>query len=213
MKDLNEMTPEEFAELEKKMSEERRVREAGERDAYEGLRHEFVDGVFDVLAYVKSTTESFIDSLRRDTAAFRDVMACYGRLKKSEQGNLTIVDGNRKLSVKSNKIKSFDERADMAAQRLIEYLKTYGAQSSKGTDDPMYQLAMTLLERNKAGDLDYKSISKLYELEGRFDDEYSEIMKLFRESNTVTNTVVNFYFFEKDANGVWQRIEPSFCRL
>ena len=27
-----------------------------------------------------------------------------------------------------------------------------------GTDDPMYQLGMTMIERNRQGDLDYKSV-------------------------------------------------------
>ena len=86
-----------------------------------------------------------------------------------ETATFSVVDGNFKLEVKSNKVKSFDERADLAAERLIDYLKNYIAHSEKGVDDPMYQMAMTLLERNRQGDLDYKSISKLYELESRFD--------------------------------------------
>lgn len=48
-------------------------------------------------------------------------------------------------------MKSFDERADLAAERLIDYLKNYIAHSEKGVDDPMYQMAMTLLERNRQG--------------------------------------------------------------
>ena len=40
-------------------------------------------------------------------------------------------------------------------------------------------LYTSLLERNKMGDLDYKSISKLYELEDKFDEEYADIMRLF----------------------------------
>ena len=72
---------------------------------------------------------------------------------------------------------------------------------------------MTLLERNKTGDLDYKSISKLYELEDRFDGEYAEIMQLFKESNVVQKNATNYYFSRLDENGVWRKIEPSFCRL
>ena len=72
---------------------------------------------------------------------------------------------------------------------------------------------MTMIERNRQGDLDYKSVSKLYELEDRFDSEYTEIMDLFRESNVVYKTAVNYYFHKRDENGVWHRIEPSFCRL
>ena len=84
----------------------------------------------------------------------------------------------------------------------------------KGADDPMYQLAMTLLERNRKGDLDYKSISKLYDLETQFDDpEYSQIMQLFKESNVVNGTAINFYFHQRDERGVWHKIEPSFNRM
>ena len=78
----------------------------------------------------------------------------------------------------------------------------------------MYKLAMSLLQRNEAGDLDYKSISRLYELEDDFNDpEYSEIMQLFRESNVVEGTVIRFYFEEMDGNNQWKRIEPSFNKM
>ena len=56
-------------------------------------------------------------------------------------------------------------------------------------------------------------MQELYELEDRFDSEYTEIMDLFRESNVVYKTAVNYYFHKRDENGVWHRIEPSFCRL
>ena len=89
-----------------------------------------------------------------------------------------------------------------------------GGECEKGVEDPMYQMAMTLLERNKTGDLDYKSISKLYELEDKFDGEYAEIMQLFKEANVVQNTATNYYFSKRNPEtGVWTRIEPSFCRL
>lgn len=73
----------------------------------------------------------------------------YGQVKSDEQRSYTITDGDFRLEVKSNKVKGFDERADMAADRLIDYLKRYMQNSEKGSDDPMYQMAMTLLERNK----------------------------------------------------------------
>ena len=97
---------------------------------------------------------------------------------------------------------------------LIDYLKRYMQNSEKGSDDPMYQMAMTLLERNKMGDLDYKSISKLYELVDKFDEEYADIMRLFKEANVVQRNATNYYFSRRNPeNGVWTRIEPSFCRL
>ena len=138
--------------------------------------------------------------LEKEADAFTKVMKEYGQVKSDEQRSYTITDGDFRLEVKSNKVKGFDERADMAADRLIDYLKRYMQNSEKGSDDPMYQMAMTLLE--------------LYELEDKFDEEYADIMRLFKEANVVQRNATNYYFSRRNPeNGVWTRIEPSFCRL
>lgn len=183
------------------------------REAYEGIRAQFMADVKSKLEPVVDNVKGFREWIETECIGFNDVMRDYGQLRKSTQESYTVTDGDFKLEVKSNKVKSFDERADIAAERLVDYLKNYVSHTDKGTDDAMYQLAMTLLERNKMGDLDYKSISKLYELEDRFDAEYAEIMGLFKESNVVLKSAVNYYFSLRDASGVWRRIEPSFCRL
>lgn len=183
------------------------------REAYEALRAQFAHEVKSHLLPLVEDVRQFREWIEKEADGFYSVMRDYGQLRKEEQSSFTIVDGDMKMEVRSNKVKTFDERADMAAERLMEYLKAYVAGSEKGYDDPMYQLAMTLLERNRQGDLDYKNISKLYEMEDRFDEEYKSIMGLFRESHTVTKTAVNFYFWQRDKNGVWRRVEPSFCCL
>lgn len=211
---LKGLTAEERKELLAEMAEQEKSEKLARRDAYEVLRSQFVHDVAMKLEPVVMDVKAFRDWIEGESSTFRTVMNEYGQLRKGEeQANFTVVDGDWKIEVRQNKVKSFDERADMAAERLIAYLKDYVAKSEKGVDDPMYQLAMTLLERNKQGDLDYKSISKLYEMEDKFDDEYREIMGLFRESNVVNKTVMNYYFHKRDDNGVWRRVEPSFCRL
>lgn len=198
--------------LEELRAEERQATR-DRREAYESIRAQFMHEVKGHLLPLVENVREFRDWIEREAEGFYAIMREYGQLRKEDQSSFTIVDGDMKIEVRSNKVKTFDERADMAAERLMEYLKAYVAGSEKGYDDPMYQLAMTLLERNRQGDLDYKNISKLYEMEDRFDDEYKSIMSLFRESHTVTKTATNFYFSQRDKNGVWRRIEPSFCRL
>lgn len=184
------------------------------RETYEALRGEFMYDVLTRVNDVEQTVSGFKKWLDDETGAFTKVMREYGAVKNDGQQSYTITDGDFKLEVKFNKVKGFDERADIAAERLVDYLKRYMAASEKGVEDPMYQMAMTLLERNKTGDLDYKSISKLYELEDKFDEEYAEIMQLFKEANVVQTTATNYYFSKRNPeNGVWTRIEPSFCRL
>ena len=198
--------------LEELRAEERQATR-DRREAYESIRAQFMHEVKGHLLPLVENVREFRDWIEREAEGFYAIMREYGQLRKEDQSSFTIVDGDMKIEVRSNKVKTFDERADMAAERLMEYLKAYVAGSEKGYDDPMYQLAMTLLERNRQGDLDYKNISKLYEMEDRFDEEYKSIMSLFRASDTVTKTATNFYFAQRDKGGGWRRIEPSFCRL
>lgn len=213
--DLSQMTAEEKKALLAQLNADANESRQAKRDAYESLRAEFMHRVEEFLVNVTADVKGFKQWLEKESEGFISVMRDYGQLKNADQRNYTITDGDFRLQVASNNVKGFDERADMAAERLVAYLKNYMQKSEKGQEDPMYQLAMTLLERNQRGDLDYKSISKLYELEDRFgDQEYKDIMTLFKESNVVQKTAVNYYFFRRHKEtGVWMRIEPSFCRL
>lgn len=211
---LKGMSKEQRAALLAQLQNEAKNDRVAKRESYEALRGQFMYDVLTRVNDVEQTVSGFKKWLDDETGAFTKVMREYGAVKNEGQQSYTITDGDFKLEVKFNKVKGFDERADLAAERLVDYLKRYMAASEKGVEDPMYQMAMTLLERNKTGDLDYKSISKLYELEDKFDGEYAEIMQLFKEANVVQNTATNYYFSKRDPeNGVWSRIEPSFCRL
>lgn len=211
---LKGMSKEQRAALLAQLQSEAKNDRVAKRETYEALRGEFMYDVLTRVNDVEQTVSGFKKWLDDETGAFTKVMREYGAVKNDGQQSYTITDGDFKLEVKFNKVKGFDERADLAAERLVDYLKRYMEASEKGVEDPMYQMAMTLLERNKTGDLDYKSISKLYELEDKFDGEYAEIMQLFKEANVVQNTATNYYFSKRDPeNGVWSRIEPSFCRL
>lgn len=211
---LKGMSKEQRAALLAQLQNEAKNDRVAKRETYEALRGEFMYDVLTRVNDVEQTVSGFKKWLDGEVTAFTKVMREYGAVKNDGQQSYTITDGDFKLEVKFNKVKGFDERADLAAERLVDYLKRYMESSEKGVEDPMYQMAMTLLERNKTGDLDYKSISKLYELEDKFDEEYAEIMQLFKEANVVQNTATNYYFSKRNPeNGVWSRIEPSFCRL
>ena len=211
---LKGMSKEQRAALLAQLQSEAKNDRVAKRETYEALRGEFMYDVLTRVNDVEQTVSGFKKWLDDEVTAFTKVMREYGAVKNDGQQSYTITDGDFKLEVKFNKVKGFDERADIAAERLVDYLKRYMAASEKGVEDPMYQMAMTLLERNKTGDLDYKSISKLYELEDKFDEEYAEIMQLFKEANVVQTTATNYYFSKRNPeNGVWTRIEPSFCRL
>jgi hypothetical protein len=212
--DLSQVSAAELeALLEQKRAEEH-TNKMNRRAAYEGIRADVVLHIEQKVRQVTSDVMGLFAFVSEETEAFYEVMKEYGMLRIEGQMSYTLQEENFKIEVKTNKVKKFDERADVAASRLIEFLRAWIGSKEKGTEDPMYQLAMTLIERNKYGDLDYKSISKLYDLEENFNDpDYSAIMALFRESHLVETTATNFYFWQKNALGVWTKLEPSFNRL
>lgn len=223
MKDLKieELTPEQVknlspelkAQLLNALNEDKQDEVNRKRTEYEEYRKTTVSKIRERVEESATDIKSLFDFVVYETSSFYEIMKEYGKLRTEGQMNYKIEQDGFKIEVKTNKIKRFDERANTAASRLVDFLQNWIKQSDKGADDPMYQLAMNMLERNQNGDFDYKSISKLYDLETKFaSEEYSEIMQLFKESNKVDGTATNFYFSKKDEMGVWRKIEISFNR-
>lgn len=211
---VDELSIEEMEALEQKIKARKNKAKEQNQAAYLELREGFMAKVKDRVLKEAAEIEAFANFVRNESAGFLNVMKEYGQLRRAGQMGYVLVQGDFKLEVKANKVKTFDERADVAAERLIDFLRQWIKDKDKGADDPLYQLAMTMIERNANGDLDYKQISKLYQLEEKFKStEYSEIMDLFRESHVVEGSAVHYYFYQKDEFEVWRKIEISFNRF
>jgi hypothetical protein len=212
--DLSRLSFEEKARLVKELLEEQKRDASARRDAYEALRMDFIFRIKQKFYMYVEETKEFKKWLRSEAESWYEIMKEYGKLKRDDQMGFTLSDDDFSFQVKGNKVKKFDERADIAEKRLVDFLTQWVETSEKGTKDPMYKLAMMMIQRNEDGDLDYKSISRLYELEEDFNSsEYSEIMSMFRESNVVEATAIHFYFEEKNKYNIWNKVEPSFNRL
>ena len=182
--DIDKLSEKEREELLSRLSAEKKRKEAAKRKNYQKMRNKFIASTEKrVRKYVRDGME-LKRWLQDEAKSFYDAMKGYGELKRDEQLGFTVGNDNFRIQVKGNRVKRFDERADIAEKRLIDYLNRWIQSKGEGERNPVYKLAMSLLQRNEAGDLDYKSISRLYELEQDFNDtEYTSIMQLFRESN------------------------------
>jgi hypothetical protein len=208
------LSPEQKKALLGELRSELTTEEQNRKDAYESLREDFLAQIKKRVGDYLRHGRTFKNWLRAESAAYADVLKDYGQLRRDDQLGFTLADADFRFHVKGARVKGFDERADVAAKRLTEFLREWVKNKEDGQRNPMYELAMMMIQRNEAGDLDYKSISRLYELEDSFADaEYSSIMQLFKESNTVEGTATHFYFEERDKNGKWARMEVSFNRL
>ena len=113
--DIKSLSKEQRAALMAQLQQEEKEDRIARRETYEALRGEFMHEVkTNVLEMVNAVT-GFRGWLEKEADAFTKVMKEYGQVKSDEQRSYTITDGDFRLEVKSNKVKGFDERADMAA--------------------------------------------------------------------------------------------------
>ncbi len=122
---LAELTAEQKSELLAQLQSEQKENRQQKRDAYEGLRAQFLIEVERKVQAISDEVAAFKEWLDKEAQGFTDLMREYGQVRREGQQSYTITDGKFKIEIASNKVKAFDERADMAAERLIEYLKGY----------------------------------------------------------------------------------------
>lgn len=212
--DLNKLSMEEKKAYLILLQEDVKRDESRKRDAFEAIRQETILEIKQKFMDYLQHGKDFKKWLCEQAETYYGILADYGKLKRKDQIGYDLSDDDFRMKVKGNRVKKFDERADVAEKRLVDFLNKWIKEQDGGGKNPMYKLAMAMIQRNENGDLDYKSISRLYDLEDDFNNaEYTEIMNLFRESNIVEGTSINFYFEIKDKYNNWHKQEPSFNRI
>lgn len=113
---LNGLSAEQQEELLKTLAAKKQQSELDKRNAYEGIRDNFAKSVKDKVVELSLRVKDFRDWLDKEGEGFKEVMAEYGKLRNKDQRGYTLVVGDFKFEVKSQDVKGFDERAELAAQ-------------------------------------------------------------------------------------------------
>ena len=131
--DLKGLSPEQRRQLLAQLQDEEKQNRQARRESYEALRGDFMRDVFHRVEGIVEDVSAFKKWIDGESESFKKVMAEYGQTRNDDQNSFTVVDGDLKLEIRSNKVKTFDERADLAADRLIDYLRDYALKSDKGS--------------------------------------------------------------------------------
>ena len=122
---LNGLSAEQQDELLKQLTAKKQQKDLDKRKAYEDIRENFAKSVKDKVVEISLRVKDFRDWLDKESEGFKAVMAEYGKLRNKEQRGFTIVVDDFRFEVKSQDVKGFDERSEMAAQRLMDFLGAY----------------------------------------------------------------------------------------
>jgi len=170
------LTPEEQALLEKLRAKEQQSHQA-KREAYEQMRDEVVSKYVFIFKQEQVRLSLLKKQMFEEVEALIDLMHEYGHVK-SGQRNYTITSATGdKIEVASAKLSKYNELAEMAAQKIKEFVK------SRFTNDSDADFILSLLDKNEKGKFSEQKIQVLYKHESRYEaQEWREAIALFKES-------------------------------
>lgn len=203
-------------ELEKAL-EARKAKETAEHEArrneYEAEKAALISNLGNTALITAEALKEFKANAMDNVRNFRAKLLEYGQLRKGEanKGNFEIKNDDFKITFSSQVRKCFDERSELAEEKLKSFLGSF----VKKRDKDLHDLVLSLLERNpKSGDLDISNIQRLYKLEDRFDnDDWREAIRLFKESYNPEGTAYYVRFFQRDEDNAWKLINLNFSSL
>ena len=201
------LTPEEQALLEKLKSKQEAAHQA-KREAYEQMRDELV------AKYVFTFKEEQIKlsllkaQIFNEVEALIDLMHEYGHVK-SGQRNYTITSSTGdKIEIASAKLSRYNELAEVAAQKIKDFVKR------RFTDSSDADFILSLLDKNEKGKFSEQKIQELYKNEHRYEDtEWREAIALFKESYTPIGTKEYMRIHEAQEDGGTRNIYLDFSKL
>lgn len=176
---LNEMSAAEKSAMLRQLQQEDAANKQKNRAAYEAIRDEVVARYVKLFGEMESQLVLLKEQMDCDINELIGLMATYGQTKRNEQVGFTITatDGSQ-IIVQSAKIQDYDERAELAAAKIREFVKR------RFTDAKDAEFILGLLDKKgNNGNFDSRNIQTLYKHENRYEDaEWREAIALFKES-------------------------------
>lgn len=202
-------------ELEALLAEKKKAQkelEIKERETYVRERDKTISSLSKEASELNAKLQAFAQKANEAMMLQRDKLNEYGAIRKNSKGGFQIFTEDRTLKIKYayNAIGDYDERANKAEELLKEFIE----HMVKKSDKKAYNIIQGLLERNKAGQLEYSRIQALYKYESDFDDpRWKEALKLFKESFVVKDSKMQPLFYKLNENGKYEHISLNFSSM
>lgn len=182
------------------------------KKAYEKERNDLVVAAVAGAVELHSSIVEFKTFVMPRLNQWLERMREYGEGKEDQQNfQLLSEDGNLKVVFTLSISKGFDERSKLAEEKLKKFLSNY----VRKKDKDIYELVISLLERNKVTEeFDISNINRLYTLEDKFEDQdWKDALTLFKESYVETKSKNYARFFKRGENNEWKPIVLDFAAV
>lgn len=208
-----ELSTEQLEELLKERKAEETAAAQAAKEAYEKKKESLINSMGIKACELTSELAAAKTLFFTELENFRSTLLAYGEIKGGEnnKGNFELKNQNFKVQFSSALKKEFDERAELAEEKLKSFLQGF----VKKRDQKLYKVILGLLERNSVtGQLDINNINRLYKLENEFDDEnWHDCIRLFKEAYNPTTTSRYIRIYKANPNNGWDLLNLNFSSI
>lgn len=198
--DLTQLSDEQLDALLKQREDKKRKEAERKRLAYESERDKLILRLSKKAVEINALMTEFKRDAMERLEAFRERAQEYGEVRSHSKGGFSLrhSGGEYKVSFDRNTKIEYDERADHAADLIKDFL----GDMIKKRDQDAYEMIMSLLQKNRAGDFKPSLIMALMSKRDRFgDSRWRKAIQLFEECHNTHLISMSVSFYRKDKSG------------
>jgi len=209
---VSHLSSKDLEKLWKETKRRERLEKEKKKKQYEELRDSLVAYMVTNAIDLHTQLKEFKKECHNKFEAFRQHALEYGEIRSDSKGGYSLRTADNKMlaRLERNVVHEYDERADLALGLLREFLEEKVKKKSLAA----YQTIITLIEKNKSGDLKPELMAKLAKIRNSWQDEkWHKALDLLEESYREREVSYNVSFFLKDELGKDQPVVLTFSSL
>lgn len=136
----------------------------------------------------------------------------YGAIRGNSKGGFSVTHslGSLRVIRRRDTQPYWDERATKGVALIKDFLNDF----VRKRDKKLFEILMSFLEKNKAGELEYSKVMHLMKHEDKFEDpKWKEGLALIKEGYMVTMKAYAYEFRRLVGDGKWENIALNFSSI
>lgn len=211
-KPVSELSTEELDQLlqerQKAIKAEKAKREKAYLSAKNQLVNELVHNAQGLNEILREFKEKSFERLKEHYERMKE----FGDVRSNNKGNFQLKsdDGEFKVEFSNQVIKEFDERAEMAAEHLNEFLASHVKKRSEAD----YNMIKGFIEK-KNDKFDVSLVGRLFQMEDNYDNpSWKKAIELFKASYVEVDSAQYIRFFQRNAqNDQFETVNLNFASV
>lgn len=213
----SEKTPQEMStqELEQMLAQRKkneREKLEKERKEYEQNRDQQVEEFLRIGKFIAEELISFKTDIHHMMNDQHEKLDSYGKIRSSSKGGFSVT--NSEGTMRITRIRATEPTWDERSHKAVELIKDFLSDTVKKRSKKLYEILMSFVQRNQAGDLEYSKVMDLLVHEDKYDDpRWVEGLRLIKESYSLHLKAYQYQLKIKDESGKWNTINLNFSSL